>query len=85
MALLTISKESELAEVGDSVPTSSEFHRLAGILACAYSPGILPLHSYHRNEALARKQRVVIVSAEFGDKQSHEIRPSSSQRHHHSK
>ena len=62
MALLTVSKVPGLAEAGNSVLTSSVIHWLAGILACS--------HAY-----LPCKRRMVIISAELGGNQSHEIGP----------
>ena len=68
MALLTVSTESE---AGNSVLTASVFHGLAanfGFCACVLN--------VTRHSALARISRmIVIVSAEFGGKQSHEIGP----------
>ena len=46
--------------------TSSVFHGLEGNFGLWHST---------QNSALARKRRMLIVSAEFGGKQSHEIRP----------
>ena len=70
-ALLTISKESALAEAGNSVLTSSIFLGLAGkfgLCAC-----VLHVTRYSTQIVLKfGKQRMVIVSAEFGGKQSHE-------------
>ena len=60
--------------------TASVFHGLAanfGLCACALhvAMGVIRMNSYRRNSALARKRRMVIVSAEFVGKQSHEIGP----------
>ena len=83
MALLTVSMESALTEAGISVLTASVFHGLAANLASARAEakGYRTVHlkikakGYHRNLALACKRGIVIVRAEFGGKQSHEIEP----------
>ena len=79
MDLHTVNKESALAEAGNSVLTSSAFHRLPANFGFCRSwvhswfiPGILRLQSKLRNLAFGRKQRTVIISAEFGDEQIHE-------------
>ena len=69
MAQLTISRESALTEAGNSVLTSSVFYGLAAhvglcacvlhVTTCRYST---LTHSKHRNPALARKQRMVILA-----------------------
>ena len=73
-------KQSHLQK-GNSMLASSVFHGLAGILTCAraYSTllGILCLNSKCRKSMLAHKRRMVIISAEFGGKQSHDIGPSA--------
>ena len=82
MALLTVSTESALTELGNSVLTASVFHGLAanyGFCAC-----VLPVttcrHStlYKASAEIRRlhvKRGTLIASAEFGGKQSHEIGP----------
>ena len=81
MALLTVSTESVLTKAGNFVLTASLVHGLAANLASARAHsillGILRLQGKRRNSALARKRGIVIVSAEFGYKQSHEIGSSS--------
>ena len=81
MAMLSISTESALTEAGNSVLTVSVFHRLAanfGLCAC-----ILRVTRHYtltrlaQKSGLARKPGIVIVSAEFGGKQSHETGPWS--------
>ena len=81
MALLTVSTEFALTEAGNYVLTASVFHGLAanfGFCACV-------LHVTRHSTLMASteirrlhvKQGIVIVSAEFGGKQSHEIGPRS--------
>ena len=64
--LLTVNKESALAEAGNSALTSSIIHGLAG------TPLYFAFFAYTANEEIQKsKQRMVILSAEFGGKQSH--------------
>ena len=78
MALLTVSKESALAEAGNSALTWSAIPKLAAtfdLCARAYSL-LLGLFTYIASAEILRlhiKLRMVI--AKFGGKQSHEIGP----------
>ena len=77
MALLTVSTETALTKAGNSVLTASVFHGLAANLGfCMYVLHITR-HSTLTRLALARKRKIVIVSAEFCGKQSHEVGPWS--------
>ena len=68
---MTVSNSFVRLEADNFALTSSVFHDLArNICLC-----ILRLHSYSRNSTLDSKQRMLIISAEFSSKQSHEIWP----------
>ena len=64
-----------LTEAGNSRLTSSVFHGLAGKLC--FTPYYQAFFAY---TAIAESQRMVILSAEFGGKQSHEFGPRSSEK-----
>ena len=79
MALLTL----VLAEAGNYVLTPSVFHGLAGNFCLCMC---LLHHTRHsrltklaQNLALALKRRMMIISTEFGGKQSREIGPRLAQ------
>ena len=91
MALLIVSKESELTETGNSALTPSVFPRLGrnvGSCACilhvtrhsTLTQLQINLELAAQVENCDRKWRIVIVSAEFGSKQRHEIGPRPSTR-----
>ena len=79
MALLTVTKELALAEAGKSAFMSSVFHRLAGNSCLCTCVLHLTTHSMLAQVAqkfcACRAKRMVIISAEFGGKQSHEVGP----------
>ena len=79
MAPLTVSKESMLMEAGNFVLRSSVFHELAGnfgFFACVlHVTRHSTLTQLAQKLALARKWKIVIVSAEFNSSESHEIGP----------
>ena len=82
MALLTVRKESALAEAGNSALTSTIFHGFAGNFLLVRTPSYLAFFTYTASAkiwCLPCKWRMVIVSAEFDGKQSHDIGPLDAQ------
>ena len=73
----TVSTESSLTEAGNSCSRQAYFTSQRGILTSARAYfTLLAYKASAEIRRLHRKRRMVIVSAEFGGKQSHEIGPN---------
>ncbi len=81
MALLTVSKESVPTEARNSALTPSVCRRLAGVICLLVGMHTLCYYAFFAYTGSAdiwclnSKRRMMIVSSEFGSKQSNEIGP----------